>query len=199
MRCCIEGQPAVGLRPAGRMPSATRPADQPHRIGWACVWPGSRTAAFRRPSARWWAPLRWAALNIVPGPAADFEIRLPGMRPEAVTGRWRPTPAADCCRNAPGRRERHPVSAVATTRRCSAITVRLRPLAGAVVRQRSVSTVAFGTEGDCSMMGVATLVCRPGSMARGHKADGTSASTRPNAAWRCWASFAPMRPAEPLT
>ncbi len=60
MRCCIEGQ-ACHSAYAPQGVNAIRYAARliNHRIGWACVWPGSRTAAFRRPSARCrWAPFR---------------------------------------------------------------------------------------------------------------------------------------------
>lgn len=60
MRCCIEGQAChSAYAPQGGERHPLRgETDQP-RIGWACVWPGSRTAAFRRPSARCrWAPFR---------------------------------------------------------------------------------------------------------------------------------------------
>ena len=103
-----------------------------------------------------------AALNIVPQSCRfDFEIRyLPGMRPEAVTEALAAYAAAAAAGDAPGRRrKRHPVSAVeplpAAAQRS---TVRLRPLAGAVVRQRSVFHRGVGTEGGLfDEMGVATL------------------------------------------
>jgi acetylornithine deacetylase len=54
------------------------------------------------------------------------------------------------------------------------------------------TTVAYGTEGGLfDEAGVATLICGPGSMAQGHKADEYISIPRPNAVWRCWKTFAP--------
>ncbi len=90
MRCCIEGQ-ACHSAYAPQGVNAIRYAARliNHLIGWACVWPGSRTAAFRRlfSTLQVGTIQGGAALNIVPQSCRfDFEIRyLPGMRPEAVT------------------------------------------------------------------------------------------------------------------
>lgn len=65
------------------------------------------------------------------------------------------------------------------------------------------STVAFGTEGGLfDEMGVATLVCGPGSMAQGHKADeyiSIAQTERCMTMLRQLCAWMRAEPAEPLT
>ncbi len=66
-----------------------------------------------------------------------------------------------------------------------------------------ISTVAFGTEGGLfDEMGVATLVCGPGSMAQGHKADeyiSIAQTERCMTMLRQLCAWMRAEPAEPLT
>ena len=149
-----------------------------------------------------------AALNIVPQSCRfDFEIRyLPGMRPEAVTealaayARRRLLP--EMRRVGGGSDIQFQLLSHYPPLLSDPQSDFARWLAQWCGSDR-FSTVAFGTEGGLfDEMGVATLVCGPGSMAQGHKADEYISIDQTE---RCMAMLGQLcawmraEPAEPLT
>ncbi|MCD7096495.1 acetylornithine deacetylase, partial [Klebsiella quasipneumoniae subsp. quasipneumoniae] len=211
MRCCIEGQAchsAYAPQGVNAIRYAARLINRLDRLG-------ARLA--RQQDSRFSPPFSTlqvgtiqggAALNIVPQSCRfDFEIRyLPGMRPEAVTealaayARRRLLP--EMRRVGGGSDIQFQLLSHYPPLLSDPQSDFARWLAQWCGSDR-FSTVAFGTEGGLfDEMGVATLVCGPGSMAQGHKADEYISIDQTE---RCMAMLGQLcawmraEPAEPLT
>lgn len=180
MRCCIEGQAchsAYAPQGVNAIRYAARLINRLDRLGAGLA---------RQLDSRFSPPFSTlqvgtiqggAALNIVPQSCRfDFEIRyLPGMRPEAVTeslaayARRRLLP--EMRRVGGGSDIQFQLLSHYPPLLSDPQSDFARWLAQWCGSDR-FSTVAFGTEGGLfDELGVATLVCGPGSMAQGHKAD----------------------------